>query len=84
MLMKKLPTAPPVTEAGENAPSNIDLNTAGTFVILTATTPIARIMYNTAMNGMSFSVTFPILLIPPIMMSAISIMIIIPIIRLTI
>ena len=35
-----------------------------------------------AINGMSFSVTLPILFIPPIIISAIRIIIIIPIIRL--
>ena len=84
ILIKKLPTAPPVTDAGENAPWNIDLNTAGTLLILTSTTPMARIIYNTAINGMSFSVTLPILFIPPIIISAIRIIIIIPIIRLII
>jgi len=48
------------SDAGENAPWNIDLNTAGTLLILTSTTPMARIIYNTAINGMSFSVTLPI------------------------
>ena len=31
MLIKKLPTAPPVTDAGENAPLKIEENTCGIF-----------------------------------------------------
>ena len=41
ILIKKLPTAPPVTEAGENAPSKIDANTPGTFLIFNRITPSA-------------------------------------------
>ena len=57
ILIKKLPITPPVTDAGLNAPLNIDANTAGTFLALRRTTPIARIMYTSAINGTSFSVT---------------------------
>ena len=42
ILTKKLPTAPPVTAAGLNAPSKIEPNTAGMDLKLISTTPIAN------------------------------------------
>ena len=44
ILMKKLPTTPPVTDAGLNAPLMIALKTPGTFFQLMITTPTARII----------------------------------------
>ena len=43
ILIKKDPTAPPVTDAGENAPSKMDPNTLGMFWKFRTTTPSARI-----------------------------------------
>jgi len=44
MLIKKLPTAPPVTEAGVNAPLKIEENTYGMRLKLRKTTPRARMI----------------------------------------
>ena len=82
MLRKRLPTTPPVTDFGLNAPSNIDANTPGTLLIFINTRTTAMMMYIAAMKGTSFSVTLPILLIPPIRISATNMAIIIPITRL--
>ena len=71
MLIKKLPTAPPVTADGLNAPSIMAPNTPGIALKLTITTPSASRIYITAINGTSFSVTWPIRLIPPSKISAI-------------
>ena len=81
MLMKKLPTAPPVTAAGSNAPLIIAENTAGTAPTCTTITPSASKIYMIAINGTSFSVTCPIRLIPPSRINAISPASTIPIIR---
>ena len=51
---EKLPTAPPVTDAGRNAPAKIAPKTCGTFFIFSKTTPSASTMYITAINGTSF------------------------------
>ena len=53
MLMKKLPTTPPVTEAGWKAPSIIEANTAGTDLIWKKITPSASTIYMIAMKGTS-------------------------------
>ena len=82
MLRNRLPTIPPVTDFGLNAPSNIEANTPGTLLILIITRIIAMMIYIAAMNGTSFSVTLPILLIPPISMRPTRIAIMIPITRL--
>ena len=84
ILIKKLPIAPPVTDAGLKAPLNMETKTEGTFLILRRTTPIARAIYISAIKGTSFSVTCPILLIPPMRISAITIASTIPIIRFTV
>ena len=81
ILIKKLPTAPPVTDAGRNAPARIAPKTCGTFFIFSKTTPSASTMYITAINGTSFSVTCPIRLMPPSRISAISPASTIPMIR---
>jgi len=59
------PITPPVAALGEKAPLNISPNTAGTCSMFMIITPRARITYNTAMKGTSFSVTWPIRLMPP-------------------
>lgn len=42
MLRKRLPTTPPVTDFGLNAPSNIDANTPGTLLIFINTRTTAH------------------------------------------
>ena len=65
MLKKKLPIIPPVTALGLNAPYIILPKTSGNLFMFRKTTPSANITYISAMKGTSFSVTNPILLIPP-------------------
>ena len=81
MLRNRLPTTPPVTDFGLNAPSNIDANTSGTLLIFIKTRIIAMIIYIAAINGTSFSATLPIRFIPPISISATRMAIMIPITR---
>ena len=57
MLIKKLPTAPPVTDAGLKAPSIINEKTEGIFCMFNAITPIANTIYKSAIKGTNFSVT---------------------------
>jgi len=83
MLMKKLPTTPPVTEAGLKAPSIIEANTAGTDLIWKMITPSASTIYMIAMKGTSLEVTLPIRLMPPIRIRAMMIARATPMIRLT-
>ena len=65
MLKNMLPMMPPVAAWGVNALLKIMANTAGTRLICKITTPIARITYKAAINGTSFSETWPIRWIPP-------------------
>ena len=81
ILKKKLPITPPVTALGLNAPYIILPNTSGTLFIFKNTTPSASTTYKSAIKGTSFSVTVPILLIPPSNTSPTSIVTIIPIIK---
>ena len=64
-LKKQLPTTPPVTAAGLNAPWKIQLKTCGTACQCATITPMASKIYSSAIKGTSFSVTEPILLMPP-------------------
>ena len=82
ILVNMLPTMPPVTADGLNAPSKIEANTVGIVRILIKTTPTARTIYNSAIKGTSFSVTFPIRFTPPNKMSATSAAMTIPMIKL--
>ena len=78
------PTTPPVAADGLNAPSNIIWNTCGIVLKFITTTPNPSRIYIPAIKGTSFSVTAPILLIPPSKIIKIRIVIIIPIIKLTV
>ena len=65
MLVKKLPTIPPVTAMGEKAPVTMAPSTAGMRPALRTTTPSASTTYSSAMKGTSLSVTRPMRLMPP-------------------
>ena len=60
-----MPKAPPIAASGEKAPLKIRAKTWPMWEMLTRITTRAAAMYTTAMKGTSFSVTWPMRLMPP-------------------